>query len=502
MSRNRKIVVTLGIMLSLFMASMESTVIATAMPTIVSQLGGLEHYSWVFAAFMLTSTTFVPLYGKLSDLYGRRRVYLVAMILFLLGSLFCGLARTMPQLIIFRALQGLGAAGVLPLVFIMTGEMFTFEQRARVQGFFSGVWGVSSIVGPLLGGFIVDRLSWPWVFYINLLPGLIALGLVWFGWRDQAATGKKPVVDYVGAGLLTLGVVTLLLGLMDPGSLTSWALIGVTILLFVALAQVERRAPDPILPLPLFRKRLFTGSILHGLFSGWAMFGSLSFVPLFAQAVHGATPTEAGAMLTPMLLGWVAASVIGSRLLLKLNYRTLAVAGAISLAVGASLLALLGAHTNAIALMGFLTIMGIGMGLAISSFLIAVQSAVERRFLGTATSMLQFSRSIGGTLGVSVMGALLSLRLSASLQAAGQDLSAVDRLLAPDPTTGAVVDNAMRGMVADALGSVFFVAFIGSILALIAVLILTPREQIARADSQQSVHAGEGEEAMPMLGLE
>jgi len=272
--------------------------------------------------------------------------------------------------------------------------------------------------------------------------------------------------------------------------------------LFVALAQVERRAIDPILPLPLFRSRLFTGSVLHGLFSGWAMFGSLSFVPLFAQAVHGATPTEAGAMLTPMLLGWVAASMIGSHLLLKINYRTLAVAGAIALALGAFLLALAGAHANSIALMGFLTIMGIGMGLAVSSFLIAVQSAVGRRLLGTATSMLQFSRSIGGTLGVSVMGALLSLRLTASLQAAGQDLRAIDRLLAPDPGAGAVVDNAMRGMVADALGSVFLVGFIGALLGLVAVLILTPREQITQVNQPTDLHAQEAEEPVPMLGLE
>jgi EmrB/QacA subfamily drug resistance transporter len=496
MSRNRKIIITVGIMLSLFMASMESTVVATAMPTIVSQLGGLEHYSWVFAAFMLTSTTFMPLYGKLSDLYGRRRVYFVAMTLFLLGSLLCGLARSMPQLIIFRALQGLGAGGVLPMVFIMTGEMFTFEQRARMQGVFSGVWGVSSIVGPLLGGFIVDSLSWPWVFYINLLPGLVAIALV-AAWRDQPSTGNKPVVDYAGAGLLTASVVTLLLGLMDPGSLTSWALLGLAIVLFVALAQVERRAVDPILPLPLFRSRLFTGAVLHGVLSGWALFGSLSFVPLFVQAVMGATPTEAGATLTPMLLGWVVASIAGSRLLLKINYRTLAVIGAGALTLGALLMALIGTHVNQIVLMLFLTIMGIGMGLAVPSFMIAVQSAVERRFLGTATSTLQFSRSIGGTLGVSVMGALLSVRLTTSLQAAGLDLTAVDRLLAPDPGASAVVDNAMRGMVADALTGVFWIAVIGAVRGLVGVLVLTPREQIT-----QHARSRDLEETVHLVGLE
>ncbi|CAN5855746.1 MDR family MFS transporter [soil metagenome] len=496
--QKHKNLITVGIMLSIFMASMESTVVATAMPTIVSQVGGLEHYSWVFSAFLLTSTTFVPLYGKLSDLYGRRNVYLVAMVLFLVGSLLCGLAQTMTQLILCRALQGLGAGGVLPLAFIMTGEMFTLEQRARMQGIFSGVWGVSSIVGPLLGGFIVDQLSWPWVFYINLIPGLFALALVWWAWQDQSHTGQKPTIDYAGSVVLTLGVVTLLLGLMDPGSVTSWALLGLTVLLFGLLAVIERRAPDPVLPLPLFRSRLFTGAVLHGLLSGWAMFGSLSFVPLFAQAVLGATPTEAGATLTPMLLGWVASSIIGSRLLLRINYRTLIVIGTAALTVGAGLLALWGKNVNSITLIGFLTIMGIGMGFTVSSFMIAVQSAVERKSLGAATAMLQFSRSIGGTLGVSVMGALLSARLIADLSAAGMDLNAVDSLLAPDIGAGAVVDASMRLMVADALASVFLVAFIGALLGLVAVLILTPSEQINPGDHQPA----DKEEPLPILGFE
>src|SRR5512133_601635 len=213
MSRNRIILVTIGIMLSLFLASMESTVVATAMPTIVGQLGGLEHYSWVFSAFMLSSTTCVPLYGKLSDIYGRRKIYVIAMSLFLVGSVMSGLANSMTQLIFARALQGLGAGGVQPLAFILIGEMFSLQQRAKMQGFFSGVWGFSSIVGPLLGGFLVDQLSWRWIFYINVLPGLLAAALVALAWRDQHQAHERPAVDYAGAALLTVSVVMLLLGL-------------------------------------------------------------------------------------------------------------------------------------------------------------------------------------------------------------------------------------------------------------------------------------------------
>src|SRR4030095_5922025 len=245
MSRNRIILVTAGIMLSLFLASMESTVVATAMPTIVSELGGLEHYSWVFSAYMLASTTTVPLYGKISDLYGRRNLYIIAMALFLTGSILCGRADSMTALILARGLQGVGAGGILPLAFILIGEMFTLEQRAKMQGLFSGVWGVSSIAGPLLGGFLVDQYSWSWVFYINVPFGLLAEGSLGFAWRDQIRVHGRPVVDYAGAALLTISVVSLLLGLTVPlGSATSWMLIAAAVILLALLLWVESRAED------------------------------------------------------------------------------------------------------------------------------------------------------------------------------------------------------------------------------------------------------------------
>ncbi len=490
MSRNQKIVITLGLMLSLFMSSMEATVIATAMPTIVSQLGGLEHYSWVFSAYMVASTTTVPLYGKLSDLFGRRSVYLFAMILFLIGSVLCGMATSMVGLIVFRAIQGIGAGGVQPLIFIMIGEMFTTEQRARFQGIFSAVWGVSSVVGPLLGGFLVDQFTWPWVFFVNVIPGIIATALVVWCWRDQPRSSAKPVIDYMGAALLMGGAVALLLGLMDPTSPNGWLLIGLAIVLLGALVYVERQASDPILPLPLFRARLFSGAVLHGVLSGWAVFGSLSFVPLFVQSVLGASPTQAGATLTPMLLGWVFASILSSRLLLRVNYRTLAVTGMVLLVIGASLLAFAGLNATRLLLMFYLTLMGIGMGLSIPAFMIAVQSSVERRVLGTATSMMQFARTIGGALGVSVMGAVLSLNLAAKLSVIGKDVSAVDALLAPEPGVKTVVDEALRGIVAGSLVNVFMIALVGAVLGLISVLVLTPRGQrIMNAGSQVSKEA-------------
>lgn len=477
MSRKRIIIVTLGVMLSLFMASMESTVIATAMPTIIGQLGGLEHYSWVFAAFMLASTATVPLYGKLSDLFGRRRLYLFAMGLFLLGSALSGLANNMTQLIIFRAIQGLGAGGIQPLAFIMIGEMFSLQQRARMQGLFSGVWGVSSIIGPLLGGFLVDQLSWRWVFYVNVIPGLLAATLVALAWRDQVQHHETPVLDYAGAGLLTAGVVTLLFGLMELGTPGSWALISLAAVLFAVLLWVERRAVDPLLPLNLFRDRLFSVAVVHGLLAGWAMFGSTSFIPLFVQSVLGTSATQAGVTITPMLLGWVTASIIGARLMLKVGYWRLGLIGMTSLSLGTFLMSQASVTVSQTLLMVFVALMGIGMGLSIPSLLIAVQSSVERRHLGAATATVQFSRTIGGTLGVSVMGAALALRLTSGLRAAGQDVSIIQQLLNPAPGSQLAIAESARLAMANSINLVFTIAFIAALLGLVAIF-FAPRRKL------------------------
>jgi EmrB/QacA subfamily drug resistance transporter len=485
MSRNRIILVTAGIMLSLFLASMESTVVATAMPTIVGQLGGLEHYSWVFSAFMLASTTAVPLYGKLSDIYGRRKLYVSAMALFLIGSVWCGLSTSMTQLIFARALQGVGAGGILPLAFILIGEMFSLEQRAKMQGLFSGVWGVSSIVGPLLGGFLVDQLSWRWIFYINVLPGLLAAALVAFAWRDAHTHGQaRPVVDYAGAALLTASVVMLLLGLMGSGA-SSWMLISGSVMLFLLLLWVERRAADPVLPLPLFRDQLFATATAHGIFTGWALFGSVSFIPLFVQAVMGTSATQAGITLTPLLMGWVTASIVGTRLMLRVGYRRLGLIGTACFTIGAFLMSQAGMNTSQPSLMVFVTLMGIGMGLSIPAYLIAVQTSVNRRQLGTATSTLQFSRSIGGTLGVSVMGAALSARLAANLVESHLDPELVRQLLDPLPGAEVVIAEGARAAMADAIHLVFLIAFVAAALAMVTVFFTPRRELVDQASERE-----------------
>lgn len=506
MSRTRVILITVGIMLSLFLASMESTVVSTAMPTIVSQLGGLESYSWIFSIYMLTSTTTVPLFGKLSDLYGRRPIYVAAMVLFLIGSLLCGLSTSMGQLIAARAIQGLGAGGLLPLAFIIIGDLFTLEQRARMQGLFSGVWGVSSIVGPLLGGFLVDQVSWHWVFYVNLVPGLIVMGLVWFAWVDQArdASKPRPSLDYAGAGLLTVGVVALLLGLLELGTLMSAGLLVLAVALFAGLIWVERHAPDPVLPLHLFRDRVFAVACLHGLLAGCALFGSVAFVPLFVQSVLGTSATAAGVTLTPMLICWVIASIVGSRLLLNVGYRTLALIGMALLVVGAFLLSRVGVGVNQLLIASSLGLMGTGMGLSIPAFLIAVQSTVPRPSLGTATSTVQFSRSMGGTFGVSIMGAALSIGLASGLTAAGLDpaVVSVDELLNPiqQASIPPAIEQALRVAMAGAMQNVFIIALVAGILGLVATF-FAPGGRIAQlAERRNTATEGEGVKAEEVVG--
>ena len=476
MSDRRLKIITLGILLSLFLASMEGTVVATAMPTIVGQLGGLAIYSWVFAMYLLTSTTTIPIYGKLSDLYGRKLIFSIAMLLFLAGSVLCATAQSMEQLIFFRAMQGIGAGGVLPLAFTIVGELFSLEQRARLQGLFSGVWGVSAVIGPLIGGFLVDQVSWHWVFLINVIPGSLALALVFFAWkggvRRQALSGKVAV-DYPGAALLTLGVLSLILGLDQLGSPVAGWLLGAAVVLFAGLYMVEQRAADPILPLHLFRDRLFAVSLVQGLFSGWAMFGSINYVPLFVQAVLGTTATEAGITLTPMSLCWTVASIFGARLLLKMGYRTLALIGMIVLAVGTYMMSTIGNNSSQVLIMIYLGLMGTGMGVSVPAFLIAVQSTVPKEDLGAATSTLQFSRNIGGTLGVSILGVFLSTRLSERLLLASIDPNTVslNSLLDPVASANLALGGALRTALAVSIADLFVIAFVAAFLGLLSTLL-------------------------------
>ncbi|HEX6178006.1 MAG TPA: MDR family MFS transporter, partial [Thermoanaerobaculia bacterium] len=419
-SSSRRKAITAGIMTGMFLAALEATIVGTAMPTVVAALGGLAHFSWVFSAYLLTSTVSVPIWGKLSDLYGRRVLYQVSIAVFLIGSVASGLAQTMPQLILWRALQGLGAGGLIPLGMTIIGDIYTLEERARMQGLFSGVWGLSSVVGPLVGGFITDQLSWRWVFFINVPFGIAAAVIMGMALIEERPH-TNPKIDYLGATVLTVAVTLLMLMLVDGGSMSALLSVRNIVLFVVVVAmiawflRIERRAAEPVIPLVLFRNRVVSLSMIIGFLAGVAMFGAISFVPLFAQGSRGVSATAAGSFLTPLMLAWVSASIVGGRLLIRLGSRPLVVAGLVSMIAGFAGLTIATRHTPTIVLLIELGIIGVGLGLTMLTLLIAVQHAVPRQQLGIATSLNQFFRSIGGAIGVALLGAVLASSLSAHL---------------------------------------------------------------------------------------
>ena len=498
MSNARRWAVTAGVMTGMFIAALEATVVGTAMPTVIASLRGINHYSWVFSAYIVTSTVTVPVWGKLSDLYGRRLMYQLAIALFLVGTLLSGISTSMTQLIIFRAIQGLGAGGLIPLGMTIIGDTFTLQERAKMQAYFSGVWGFSSVIGPVIGGFVTDQLSWRWVFFINLPIGIIAAIVIGLALKEPRLT-KRPKIDYAGAASLMLAISLLMLAMVEGGrSLTSifaptnLALFALAFGLLGLFVWIERRAPDPLIPFKLFRNRTVAVSIAAGFLGGIGMFGVISFIPLFAQGSLGMTATEAGSLLTPLMLSWVSMSVVGGRLLLKMSYRTITLAGFIFLTIGFSLLAFFARDTARMWLYADLALIGAGLGLTMLTLLIAVQQAVDRTQLGVATSLNQFSRAIGGAFGVAVMGVALTIGLGAQLHRIANlpgspvtDAQAEEFAENPnaliEPTAKAALPThvltSLQDAMAAAIHPVFWVGAIVSLLAFFVTLLL-PKEAV------------------------
>ena len=426
----RRAVATAGVLGGTFLAAIETTVVAAAMPTVADQLGGLSYYSWVFSAYLLTSTVSIPLWGKLSDLYGRRRFYLWCIGLFLVGSALSGAAQTMPQLILFRALQGFGAGGLLPLGMSVLGDLYTLEERGRMQGLLSGVWGVASIVGPLTGGYVTELFSWRWVFYLNIPFGIAAAVAVGSALRDRP-TGERRPIDYAGAALLMTSVTLLVLAMssggLDGGAgsapwvVPAYAGAGGFALL---LARVERRAAEPMVPLDLLSDRMVAAIVGTGLLVGVAMFGAIAYVPLFVQEGLGGSAVEAGRALTPLILGWVVMSMITGRVVLRIGYRPMVVAGLTCVTLAFLGLTRIGQESSVWLLRADLGLMGIGLGMTMLSLVLAMQNVVARRDLGVATSFGQFTRSVGGAVGVALLGAVIARSLPSGTESTLDEMTA------------------------------------------------------------------------------
>ena len=496
MTSRRRWAVTIGVMTGMFLAALEATVVGTAMPTVIASLGGLNRYSWVFSAYLITSTVTVPVWGKLSDLYGRRLLYQIGITVFLIGSVLSGVSSSMEQLIIFRAIQGLGAGALVPLAMTIIGDIFTITERTKMQAYFGGVWGFSSVIGPFVGGFITDRLSWRWVFFINIPVGLAAAFIIGIALKEPKRT-ERPAIDYAGAIVLMAAITFLMLALVEGG--TSFAtllaprnllLLSGSVLLAAIFVWIEKRAADPIIPFQLFRNRTVSVSVIAGFLGGVAMFGAISFVPLFAQGALGSTATEAGSLLTPLMLSWVGMSIVGGRLLLRVGYRPTTVAGFILLTVGFIFLSLYERETARFWLYLDLVLIGAGLGLTMLTLLIAVQQSVSRTQLGIATSLNQFSRSIGGAVGVAIMGTVLSAGLAAELNTFAQnnnglittsraaELAANPNALIEPEARAALPPNvldALQEAMAVSIHKVFWVGTVLSAMALLVCFFLPPR---------------------------
>jgi len=394
-------IATTGLIFGIFLAALESTVVATAMPSVIRDLGGQHLYALPFAVYLLTSTVSSPLWGRASDIVGRKRLYLIGVVLFLVGSVLCGVATSMPFLIAARALQGIGAGAVQPLTFTLISEMYPLERRARVQGFISGAWGVSGLLGPLLGGFITDHASWRWVFYINLPFGIPAAFLVWRYLREHVDR-RAVSIDWAGALLFTAASAALIWGL----ELGNWPVVATGAALLAGAVMLEVRHPAPLLPISSFRTRLARIGILNNILAGAAYFGSVAYLPLYAQEVTGRGATEAGVLLTPMLVGWTITSIIAARVMARVGLTPLIILGHTVLVGAFAAFALLVYEPLwTMAAAGFFA--GCGMGFSMFSLLIAVQQGTPRTELGAVTSAILFSRTLGGALGVALMGLLI-----------------------------------------------------------------------------------------------
>ncbi len=399
-----------AILLSMFMAAMEATVVATAMPTVIAELHGLELYGWVGAVYMLATTVTIPLWGKASDLWGRRPTMLAGLGVFLFGSMACGLSRTMLALIVFRAVQGVGAGALQPIALTIVGDLFTLEERAKIQGVFGAVWGFAGIAGPLLGGFIVRAWSWRWIFYINAPIAILSGVLLVLFFRERDPGTPKPSLDLAGALLLTLAVLALLAGFAGYAAALTLPL---ALVLIAAFLWIEKRAAEPILPFSLFAVRPLVSASICSVLMGAVMMGILMYTPLYIQAVRQATPTEAGASIAPMLVGWPLASALGGRLLPRTGYRVLVRGGLILVAI-----ATIGSYealqheTSLWPLQLAMFFFGAGMGFANTAILIGVQQSVSFRQRGIATASTMFFRTIGGTLAVGALGVLVAHAVS------------------------------------------------------------------------------------------
>ncbi len=484
-------VIAAGVMAALAVAALDSTVVSTAMPTIIGDLGGLSQYGWVFSAYLLASTVTVPLYARLADMYGRKPVFLAGIALFVGGSMLSGLASTMTMLIVFRTIQGLGAGAVQPIAFTIAGDVFESEQRARIQGLFSGVWGAAAVVGPAIGSIITTTVGWRWVFFVNAPVGLLAAVLI-ARFLHERVEHHRHRLDLVGAGILTLGLVSLLFAAVEGGELWGWtspATLGLVVASFALLAAFvvfERRVPEPLIDLDLLRIPVIAAGLAIGGLSGVVMFSLSTYVPPLVQGVMGGTALQAGVAVAAMSIGWPIGSIVGGRALLRFGARPTVLVGMAMLVAGTIVvtLAILPGSLGGGLVVASLgeAVTGLGMGLSSTTILVMVQGSVPWQRRAVATGLVQFSRTIGGAMGVGLLGGLVT---AAAGNASGVVLDPIGRNLIP-----AAQLAAMRSSLSGGLEWVFVIVAIDAVVVAAVALRFMPTVHVERRASGASVEQG------------
>ena len=505
-SRQHVLVTMIGVALAMFLSSLDQTIVGTAMPKIVADLGGFSHYTWVTTSYLLTSTVVLPITGRLTDMYGRKPFFIVGIAIFIAGSVFSGLSQTMLQIILSRGFQGIGAGVIMANALAAIADLFPPAERGKIQGVMAAVFGVSSIIGPILGGFITDSLSWHWIFFINVPLGIASIILFLVFYPHYRPDVKKHTIDYAGMTALTLVVVPMLLALTWGGVEYPWGspqiigMFALAVAALIAFPLIEMRSKEPIIPLSIFKDRIISISLVATFLSGFAMFGGIVFVPLFFQGVLGASATSSGSFLTPMMLGVVVGSAASGQALSRTggHYRIQGAIGLALIVLGLVLLSRMGISTSHAHAVFNIIWVGIGLGMTFPLYIIAVQNSAPVELVGTATSIVPFVRSLGGSFGLAIFGSIMTNRFAAEFLAqipAGvkavvpaQVFDSVtgnaQTLLSPEAQSGlkAVFDRlgeqgatlyaqtilALKSSLASALSDVFLIAALITLLAFVA----------------------------------
>lgn len=503
LSKRRIVLTTAGAIAGMFLAALDSTVVATAMPTIIGDLNGIDHYAWVFTAYLLAEIASIPLWGRLADMYGRKRVFLLGMVIFLAGSVLCGLSTSMLQLVLFRGMQGVGAGCLLPVAQTIVADLYTLEQRARLSAVMSAVFGFSSVVGPLIGGFITDQLSWHWVFFVNLPIGIAAIVLVQAVMIEPVTDRHHHRLDWFGMCTLLGWTVLLVFALEMGGRDYAWGspvIIGAFVssaILFAAFVVAERKAAEPLIPFSLFRVPALRASSIIGVPLGMVMFAIISFLPLFVQVVLHSSATDAGRVLTPMMLAVVIGSAIGAPVVLWIGYRLMCVAAFGFLLLGTVLLTQIGVGSSQFDVSIAMVLIGTGMGFGFIATMLAAQNSVDLPRMGVATGLANFTRQLGGVFGVAIAAALMLTTLTDRLAVLFPEAHIkAASLLSPQAAARfpAETQGLVRGAFADALHVVFVAALV---IVLIGMLTLALMPGGKPSDIRDAAHAAQPEPVLP-----